>query len=232
MLKQRQLEREAMENRRLKLYQQQRAEARAKSQEMKLKAEQRRKLDESERQLHKKVSQLVIFILSSNNVLNIALMQLEQIERDMRKFTTLRVRPLGRDRFYNKYYYFDNIGGSCVHGTSRLYVQSPTDTDILVLRSRDESEPMDGEELPCGRGGGTDFVTQLMRAQGLQKEADWLQRRLLTLRGNLETSQDDASDRWYCYSEPEDVSVTTYVRILCCSESPPLFMYMLRPPFA
>lgn len=37
------------------MYQQQRAEARAKSQEMKLKTEQRRKLDESERHLHKKV---------------------------------------------------------------------------------------------------------------------------------------------------------------------------------
>ncbi|CAM0142645.1 hypothetical protein VKS41_002800 [Umbelopsis sp. WA50703] len=183
-LKQRQLEREAMENRRLKLYQQQRAEARAKSQEMKLKTEQRRKLDESERQLHKK---------------------LEQIERDMRKFATLRVRPLGRDRFYNKYYYFDNIGGSCVHGTSRLYVQSPNDADILVLSSRDEPDPMDAEELPCGRGGGTDFVTQLMRAQGLQREADWLQRRILTLRRNLETSHGDSLDRWYCYSEPEDI---------------------------
>jgi bromodomain adjacent to zinc finger domain protein 1A len=67
---------------------------------------------------------------------------------------------------------------------------------------------MDAEELPCGRGGGTDFVTQLMRAQGLQREADWLQRRILTLRGNLETSHGDSLDRWYCYSEPEDVSVT------------------------
>jgi bromodomain adjacent to zinc finger domain protein 1A len=98
-LKQRQLEREAMENRRLKLYQQQRAEARAKSQEMKLKTEQRRKLDESERQLHKKVSNLVPSSLIGSNVLNCALIQLEQIERDMRKFATLRVRPLGRDRF-------------------------------------------------------------------------------------------------------------------------------------
>jgi hypothetical protein len=41
------------------MYQQQRAEARAKSQEMKLKAEQRKKLDENERQLHKKVGKII-----------------------------------------------------------------------------------------------------------------------------------------------------------------------------
>lgn len=175
-LKQRQLEREAIENRRLKMYQQQRAEARAKSQEMKLKAEQRKKLDENERQLHKKA---------------------EQIERDMRRYATLRVRSLGRDRFYNKYYYFDNIGGSCIHGTGRLYVQSPSEADLIALTSRDDPEPIDGEELPCGRGGGVKFVTQLMHAQGLSKEAEWLQHKL--------SSKEDSSDRWYCYTEPEDV---------------------------
>ncbi|CAO3677569.1 unnamed protein product [Umbelopsis ramanniana] len=183
-LKQRQLEREALENRRLKMYQQQRAEARAKSQEMRMKAEQRRKLDESERQHHKK---------------------LEQIEKDMRKYATLRVRPLGRDRFFNKYYYFDNIGGSCMHGTGRLYVQSPSDADIDVLTSRNELETNEVGELPCGRGGGIDFVVQLMRAQGLSKEAEWLLRKSTALGPNLETNQDGYLDRWYCYTEPEEI---------------------------
>lgn len=116
----------------------------------------------------------------------------------MRRYATLRVRSLGRDRFYNKYYYFDNIGGSCIHGTGRLYVQSPSEADLIALTSRDDPEPIDGEELPCGRGGGVKFVTQLMHAQGLSKEAEWLQHKL--------SSKEDSSDRWYCYTEPEDVS--------------------------
>jgi hypothetical protein len=127
----------------------------------------------------------------------------------MRRYATLRVRSLGRDRFYNKYYYFDNIGGSCIHGTGRLYIQSPSDADILVLMSRDDAEPIDAEELPCGRGGGISFVTQLMRAQGLAKEAEWLLNRVASLRADFESRPEDSSDKWSCYTEPEDVSSCT-----------------------
>jgi hypothetical protein len=93
-----------------------------------------------------------------------------------------------------------------MHGTGRLYVQSPSDADIDVLTSRNELETNEIGELPCGRGGGIDFVVQLMRAQGLSKEAEWLLRKSTALGPNLETNQDGYLDRWYCYTEPEEVS--------------------------
>lgn len=93
-----------------------------------------------------------------------------------------------------------------MHGTGRLYVQSPSDADIDALKSRNELETNEVGELPCGRGGGIDFVVQLMRAQGLSKEAEWLLSKSTALGPNLETDQDAYLDRWYCYTEPEEVS--------------------------
>ena len=55
VLKRKQMEREEREAKKLKMYHQQREEARARNQELKTRNAARRKLDEDERQLHKKV---------------------------------------------------------------------------------------------------------------------------------------------------------------------------------
>lgn len=182
ILKRRQLEREEREAKRLKLHHLQREEARIKNKENKKRNELRKRLDTEEQSLHKRE---------------------EQIERDMRKFNNHRIKPLGRDKFYNRYYYLDDIGGTLLHGSGRLYVQSPSDTDIMILMERDSIESIDRSvSLPCGRGGGVRFVTQLLEAQGLNTEAEFFSKRVEKLK------QGDTSPEewWQSYDDPEDVS--------------------------
>lgn len=187
-MKRRQVEREEREAKRLKLHHLQREEARVRNQEQKLRNDLRKRLDEDERVMHKKE---------------------EQVERDMRKFSNHRIKPLGRDKFYNRYYYLDDIGGTLVHGSGKLFVQSPSDTDLMILQQRDSAESIDTSvTLPCGRGGGVDFVAQLLRGQGMTKEATYMQKRL----DYLENGGDSTVDEWWhSYDQPEDVSVVLHI---------------------
>ncbi|KAI9486439.1 MAG: ATP-utilizing chromatin assembly and remodelling N-terminal-domain-containing protein [Benjaminiella poitrasii] len=182
-LKRHQQERVEREAKRLKLHHLQREEARLRNQELKIRNATRKRLDEEERAMHKRE---------------------EQIERDMRKYNNYRIKPLGRDKFYNRYYCLDDIGGTLLHGSGRLLVQSPSDTDLMVLQERDSIESIDpGVSLPCGRGGGVKFVSQLMKEQGLAKEAAFFDERIETLKkaGGPQT----AKEWWQSYDEPEEL---------------------------
>ena len=73
--------------------------------------------------------------------------RLEQIERDFRKLMgAIRVKALGRDRFYNRIWWFDGMGsasligngGSVQYGTGRIFVQGPSEHDIEILGRREE----------------------------------------------------------------------------------------------
>ncbi|KAJ3530959.1 hypothetical protein NM688_g7641 [Phlebia brevispora] len=73
--------------------------------------------------------------------------RLEQIERDFRKLLgSIRVKPLGRDRFYNRVWWFDGMGamsllgsgGSVQYGTGRIFIQGPSEFDVEILRRREE----------------------------------------------------------------------------------------------
>ncbi|KAI0094698.1 chromatin remodeling complex protein [Irpex rosettiformis] len=76
--------------------------------------------------------------------------RLEQIERDFRKLLgAVRVKPLGRDRFYNRVWWFDGMGsalligngGSVQYGTGRIFVQGPSEHDVEILQRREEDIP-------------------------------------------------------------------------------------------
>ncbi|KAI8098498.1 ATP-utilizing chromatin assembly and remodelling N-terminal-domain-containing protein [Halteromyces radiatus] len=162
ILKRKQMEREEYEAKRRKLYHQQRQEARERNQELKAKAIIRKKLENDERQVQRKR---------------------EQVERDMRKYSTLRFKPLGRDKFYNRYYYLDNIGSGFTHGSGKLFVQSPSVTDLLMMQERGKENMIKDEDnkdststssLSCGHGGGLPFICQLMDHQGLSDKASML----------------------------------------------------------
>ncbi|RHZ46786.1 hypothetical protein Glove_606g140 [Diversispora epigaea] len=64
----------------------------------------------------------------------------EQIEKDKRKYAIPRVPLLGKDRFYNKYYYFDNIGAAVSekYGTGRIFVESANDFDLEIMTEKEE----------------------------------------------------------------------------------------------
>ncbi|KAJ7293282.1 chromatin remodeling complex protein [Mycena rebaudengoi] len=83
--------------------------------------------------------------------------RLEGIEREFRKLLcTIRVKPLGKDRFHNRIWWFDGMGsGSLVgsggvtqYGAGRLFVQGPSefDTDLLVARTDEGIEERRKEE--------------------------------------------------------------------------------------
>ncbi|KAI8373223.1 ATP-utilizing chromatin assembly and remodelling N-terminal-domain-containing protein [Radiomyces spectabilis] len=183
VLKRKQAERDEREAKRIKMHHRRREEARARNQELKARAIARRRLDEDERHLHKKE---------------------EQVERDMRKYTTLRIKPLGRDKFYNRYYYMDNIGGASAHGTGKLFIQSPSEIDLLLLMERDEPKTVDALDTGVpNTNGGLDFVCRLMKQQGLEDESEFLMRRIEELKARPLFSS--SSDWWEFYSEPEDL---------------------------
>ncbi|KAJ6519530.1 chromatin remodeling complex protein [Mycena sanguinolenta] len=83
--------------------------------------------------------------------------RLEGIEREFRKLLcSIRVKPLGKDRFHNRIWWFDGMGsGSLVgsggvtqYGAGRIFVQGPSeiDMDLLVARKDDGIEERRKEE--------------------------------------------------------------------------------------
>ncbi|KAI0824248.1 chromatin remodeling complex protein [Trametes gibbosa] len=73
--------------------------------------------------------------------------RLEGIEREFRKLLgSVRVKPLGRDRFYNRVWWFDGMGaasligagGTVQYGTGRIFLQGPSEFDVEVLQRREE----------------------------------------------------------------------------------------------
>ena len=76
--------------------------------------------------------------------------RLEGIEREFRKLLgAVRVKPLGRDRFYNRIWWFDGMGaasligsgGAVQYGSGRIFIQGPSEHDIDLLTRREEDIP-------------------------------------------------------------------------------------------
>ncbi|CAJ0744971.1 22790_t:CDS:2 [Entrophospora sp. SA101] len=63
----------------------------------------------------------------------------EQIEKDKKKYVMPHSIPLGYDRFYNKYFYFDGLGITVgeKYGTGKIWVQVPQEQDLRMLTDRD-----------------------------------------------------------------------------------------------
>ncbi|KAI0669985.1 chromatin remodeling complex protein [Trametes maxima] len=92
--------------------------------------------------------------------------RLEGIEREFRKLLgSVRVKPLGRDRFYNRVWWFDGMGaasligsgGTVQYGTGRIFIQGPSEFDVEIVRRREENVDArrrveEGEEGMLGVG--------------------------------------------------------------------------------
>lgn len=118
----------------------------------------------------------------------------------MRRYMTLRIRPLGKDRFNNRYIYLDNVGVANTYGSGRLYIQSPSDGDIQMMMERDYMT--DVPEQPWGYGGGRWFIKKLMQEQGLTEESEWLENRMYELNTGYPS---EYKGWWKYYSDPEEV---------------------------
>lgn len=83
--------------------------------------------------------------------------RLEGIEREFRRLLGgVRVKPLGRDRFFNRIWWFDGLGsaslvgsgGTALYGSGRLFIQGPSEFDHDILRKR---QIFDNEDLKSRR---------------------------------------------------------------------------------
>ena len=77
--------------------------------------------------------------------------RLEAIEREFRKLLgCIRAKPMGKDRFHNRIWWFDGLGsgtlvasgGGTVWSTGRVFVQGPSELDRALL---DKREAEDGD---------------------------------------------------------------------------------------
>ncbi len=106
--------------------------------------------------------------------------RLEGIEREFRKLLGgVRVKPLGRDRFYNRIWWFDGLGsaslvgsgGVAQYGTGRIFIQGPSETDMELLRLRQVEDDIDGrrkeEEGEDGVLGPGEWAAYLRVGRGL-----------------------------------------------------------------
>jgi len=75
--------------------------------------------------------------------------RLEGIEREFRKLLgAVRVKPLGKDRFYNRIWWFDGMGSASLlgsggvvqYGAGRLFIQGPSEFDMELLDRRDDED--------------------------------------------------------------------------------------------
>ncbi|KAG2173015.1 hypothetical protein INT44_006988, partial [Umbelopsis vinacea] len=183
-LKRQQQKRQELEALRVKNYREEREKAKIKNQQAKAKAEERKQLEDDEKAQQEKEG---------------------QIEKDMRRYMTLRIRPLGRDRFYNRYFYLDNIGGAVGDGSGRLYIQNPSYADIRLILNRKPTEL-------AGYGSeSTQFFLELMKQQGFDEESEWLEHRLQEVMEEAEGSaippNTSAKGWWMYYSRPDEVNV-------------------------
>ena len=72
--------------------------------------------------------------------------RLESIEREFRQHVGgVRAKPLGKDRFYNRIWWFDGLGLTAAnnlalghYGTGRLFIQGPSEFDMDILKRREE----------------------------------------------------------------------------------------------
>ncbi|RIB06803.1 hypothetical protein C2G38_2147879 [Gigaspora rosea] len=64
----------------------------------------------------------------------------EEIEIEKRQYAFPRTTPLGYDRFYNKYYYFDCMGEAIGerYGAGRIFVEIPSTHDLQAMTEKEE----------------------------------------------------------------------------------------------
>jgi hypothetical protein len=75
--------------------------------------------------------------------------RLEAIEREFRKLLgAVRIKPLGKDRFHNRIWWFDGMGSASLlgsggvvqYGTGRIFIQGPSEMDLELMLKRDDDD--------------------------------------------------------------------------------------------
>ncbi|KAI5835871.1 hypothetical protein K523DRAFT_359692 [Schizophyllum commune Tattone D] len=128
--------------------------------------------------------------------------RLEGIERDFRRLLGgVRVKPLGRDRFYNRVWWFDGLGsvsllghgGAVQYGTGRIFLQGPSefDSDILQRREEDVEARRLEEETSEGMLGSGDWAVY-SEVEELERYMQWL-----NVKGHRELALKNTLTKWW-----------------------------------
>ncbi|KAJ1976459.1 hypothetical protein H4R35_002689 [Dimargaris xerosporica] len=116
--------------------------------------------------------------------------RVDQLNRSARRDKAFRVTPLGMDRYYNSYWFFDGIGGALSNGTGRLFVKYVTPGDP-TLQSHDWSWDRLVQLMPA------DAYPPLRHLQTMSKSTP-----IATANGS---STPAWSALWGYYSQPEEL---------------------------
>ncbi|RDX55953.1 chromatin remodeling complex protein [Lentinus brumalis] len=133
--------------------------------------------------------------------------RLEGIEREFRKLLgCIRVKPLGRDRFYNRVWWFDGMGaasligsgGTVQYGTGRIFIQGASEFDAEILHRREENieERRRIEEGPEGMLGANEWAVY-NDLEEVQEFVAWL-----NPKGVRELALKNAFTKWWNHIGP------------------------------
>jgi bromodomain adjacent to zinc finger domain protein 1A len=132
--------------------------------------------------------------------------RLEAIEREFRKLLgAVRIKPLGKDRFYNRIWWFDGLGslslvgsgGAAQYGTGRIFIQGPSEFDRDLLDNRPDIEERRKEEE------GEDGILEshewavYSEPEEMDEFITWL-----NSRGNRELALKTALTKWWPHIAP------------------------------
>ncbi|KAE9410920.1 hypothetical protein BT96DRAFT_870719 [Gymnopus androsaceus JB14] len=133
--------------------------------------------------------------------------RLEAIEREFRKLLGgVRVKPMGKDRFYNRIWWFDGLGsgslvasgGATQYGAGRIFIQGPSESDLdLMMRRVGDDVPLqtrrleeEGEEGILGPGDWAVYSDM----EELEEFLAWL-----NPKGQREIALKQALTRWWIH---------------------------------
>jgi hypothetical protein len=94
----------------------------------------KRNLEEEEIALQKRVG-ILTYLYNQSMLLTNFIIKEENIDKEKRRYALPRTNPMGRDRFHNKYYYFDEVGlvVNERYGAGRILVQSPSSRELAEV---------------------------------------------------------------------------------------------------
>ncbi|ORY78029.1 hypothetical protein BCR35DRAFT_353018 [Leucosporidium creatinivorum] len=132
------------------------------------------------------------------------------VEREFRRWQGVsRCRPLGKDRFFCRYWWFDGVGGmelvgqgaGVLYGTGRLFVQGPSQEDWDAVCGREKEGEEDAIKRRVREEGGDEEKLLGVDEWGFyeqEEELDNLQN-WLNAKGTRELSLKNALAKWRGY---------------------------------
>ncbi|KAJ1675386.1 hypothetical protein EV182_001370, partial [Spiromyces aspiralis] len=127
--------------------------------------------------------------------------KLEQLEREMRRYEVGSLCPIGIDRYLNRYYYIDGLGGSLASSTGRLFVVPCTYSERQRIALRVPQFVMKGWELELG----DEWIVKKPGTVGRGHKVSSSLSDMVNVIECGSTIEEDPFPMWGYYSTPEQI---------------------------